>query len=268
MDIASFAVGFALGRRKGGGGGYRDSVFHFILDNYVPVYTAVIDNTYTVKIGACLLYDGNFIKGQQSQVYGNTQSLFTTIYDRQTETRMYLVPPQARFAAVQVMYKNNAPIYAGWFNMTGNVNEDWGGWSTDSYSSAFIYKRKGDYKIESVASSSCTYFRLGNPAYSTSWGSYDYYTDLSFTMNLSYQEWHTQDTYEPRNVWVEKDGDRQTTTAGFNFSSSHIPVISYYGNFTDMTTGDFWDEIQNVYCAASTAAGYPTVPLVIKYPID
>lgn len=266
MDIASFAVGFALGRRKGGGGGggYRDSTFHYILDNYIPVYTYTINNTYTLKIGLCMMYDGNYIKGKPPVMDGNVVNAMGAEYDSRTDRRMYIIRPTSQVIMVLVMYKNSVPIYATYERSLNIFSENWAKWDTDRFSSAFFYKQQSDFSLDSALLVSCSYFDLDEPYYS---GSLEFDTDLTFSCTTSYQKYHTQTSDNPLSVWVEKDGDRIVNTSS-SLSVSYVNLVSSYNNFTDMSTGDFWDEIQNIYYEACVAEGYSAVPMVIKYPID
>ena len=271
MDIASFAVGFALGRRKGGGGGggYRDSTFHYILDNYIPVYTHIISSNYTLKFGLCLMYDGNYIKGMPPDMDGYDAGDPICAYDSQAERGMYLYSSVVRLAEVSVVYKKGVPIYAGYHGSVSpaeSLGERWTRWNKDNYSSAFFYKQRADYRLDSATLVNCTYFTLPEPTEYRGYGEFD--TDLTFTFTISYQKYRTQTSNNPPSVWVEKDGDRVTDSPDYAIRVYSLELVAFYDAFTDMATGDFYDEIQNVYYEACVAAGYSVVPMVIKYPID
>ena len=223
------------------------------------------------------MYDGNdHIKGG---ILPNIEGLDNTpmcVIDNQTGKSMFMYGSQIHLLWVSVIYKRGNPIYAAYLGeddgALGYINnpltELWTRWNANNYSSNFFYRQHADFELDSATPISCTYFTFNPFSGNTDWGRGYFETDLTYTFTVSYQKYTAQTSDNPPDVWIEKDGDRVNATPSEPVNHWAVSLVSTRANYTDMNTGDFYDEIQNIYYEACVAVGYSVEPLVIKYPID
>lgn len=248
MDIASFAVGFALGHR-GGGGGYRDRVFHDIIDNIKELVTLTISDHHTWKIGMWTHLE-NTTMG--TMTYSDLTGYFSSglsymFANSDSQDRYMLMPVMCwYFNLVGIIYKDGVPIYATVIAPSGMYSD-----STSSVSDGGLYFTKKEYRLDSV-----TY--VSNTLAPDRWSHYYYTGSISGSYTYS---WHSY-SYDSSTGSIVDDG-RVSSTNSLPYVSTFYPFPHDNSSFSDLEFEDLHCEYQYLAEEMYKYQGYSVRPLVI-----
>lgn len=270
MDTVSFAVGYALGRKKGGGSSSQNTIFHNIVDRFCPVYTHNIDAVFKWVLGVWQPGADDFgLPDVYNGAYYNTWRFYGSAEPSGTSSTGYheyssiICPATTSFVEVIVMYKNNVPIYALFRGSVGGIEPQYKMLNyypnpDGAEHEAVLWKYFGDFLLDSCELISAD---ISISDILSFYGGYS--GNIQYRMNFSIQYY----TAERGSIYelpvVTKDGDRLNT---YSTETTRNPCIfsnvygdqKPYGAFTDMSPEMLLKTSEEILCAVYKANGKDT----------
>lgn len=250
-------LALALLLDSGGGGSYRDSIFHDIVDNSDTVATVKIDDTYRFTIGVYEDYKFRF---------ANSWSYITNCSDVEAEGKGYdkgIAVPQRSLYQTRILWEGDTPIYAVYDTVLERLSNDPGviavNGNEKKYTYYAYYRSKTDYiKGSAVNVGELEYQPIYNNWIDGVLYLQDRYVAVQGGIPITYQERIRSYAYEQENVTdiptiIKKSDTFQTvkTTASGNLYVVPYAYNSGFGVFSDMLASQFdtyIDKIKTAIC--------------------
>lgn len=284
-DLRSSCRALLLQKADKGGGKY-DSVYHDILENIVPIIEHYdLGGGFTWTIGEWLSDIG--IGGGHFEMYQNGIMSYISGVNTEEKSLMQLNTFRREIYLVGIVYKDNDPLYAAVINEAPDYQayDSWNSWGItadekkNTYRSV-IYKRLGDYRIDSISDVSYTKFEpvISKMTVSSADGSKSeiitgfnmfFQTDLTYKRTKSWQEYSASSSGSFSEPAVKKSGERTSRTSGYSLSRYDLyPFPRLYGGFSDLDSNTWFNVMQDLTYAVLEKAGAKTEPLKIIQPTD
>lgn len=112
MDMLSFAAGLAIGKKKYGGGGSENALYHKILNESLPLGGITINSTYRYTFNA-FLDDGNLTpSGNRDWLYESGHNFMFDLGSGPPTAYSFYSTQYVTLDLYAIAYENNNPIFA------------------------------------------------------------------------------------------------------------------------------------------------------------
>ena len=250
MDMLSFAVGYVLGRKKGGGGG--DSFFQKILRNSTFVNEIEIDSKFTFKIALWLT--------DELPLYYSGIDLPENMHENSDGSKSFVFRHRKSLHKFCIAYEDGKPLYAA--DMEGDqcavdLHDVRRVGSSDNYQWCYCTTQE-NASLGEITPYEDPYLIFSGSTFNHAIG---YSGDISAVVNINHYGINQASAGDMPTIFLAGVEPRLYTGIG---NSSTYP--NSYGTYSDISTREVLDKYAEIVRHIYNAHGISCVePLIAEY---